>query len=357
MLDRATDVRPGEELPLDALNAHLQAHTDAVGRIVEVKQYPGGFSNLTYQLLDDYGKEYVLRRPPRGANIKSAHDMSREWRFLTALDEVWPYVPKPMHCCQDEAVLGASFYIMEKMNGVILRARPPKDIDLTPELMRRLSTATVDRLVELHTIDVDAYNLIDLGKPTGYAQRQIDGWVRRYYKAETDELPAMNQLAEWLGANVPQTQGRVALIHNDYKYDNLVLNPIDPAHILAVLDWEMATIGDPLMDLGTTLGYWTESHEAKLNPLAASNLTYLPGNLTRREVADRYAERSGSPVDNLVFYYVYGTFKIGVILQQIYARWKAGYSTDPRFGQLIHGVRLFAATGTKALEKDRISGL
>ena len=352
MLDQPTDIRSGEELDLDALQTYLSAEWPGHEHIEALRQFPGGYSNLTYALRTNQG-EYVLRRPPFGANIKSAHDMGREYRVLSMLRPHYAQVPQAVLRCDQEEVIGAPFYIMERVQGVILRNQPPKDIELTPELMRAISEATIDNLATLHHLDLETTGLIDLGKPAGYIDRQVSGWIRRYRKAETDTVPGMDFLAEWLPQHQP-ADGPAGLIHNDYKYDNLVLHPDDLTTIKAVLDWEMCTVGDPLMDLGTTLAYWIEPGEENPLTMGVANLTWLPGNLTRQEVVARYAAASGRDVTNVVFYYAFGAFKIGVILQQIYKRYKLGHTKDPRFAFLIELVKVFGRQGQTAVENGAV---
>jgi aminoglycoside phosphotransferase (APT) family kinase protein len=351
-IDEARAVRPEETLDEAALSSYLTEQIDGFTGSIAVQQFPSGYSNLTY-LLATPQREYVLRRPPLGTYAPRAHDMQREFQVLSRLKPVYNAVPRPLHYCSEPGIIGAPFYIMERVRGVILRQGAPRGIELTPSLMRRLSEAAVDHLADLHALDTAATGLADLGKPSGYTQRQVSGWAERYRRAATDAVPAMDEAADWLEANLPPEPTRAAFIHNDYKYDNLVLEPADLTRITAVLDWEMATVGDPLMDLGTTLGYWAEAgdHPA-LKPF---NLTWWPGNLTRQEVVQRYATRSGLDVSNTVFYYVFGCFKIGVIVQQIYARYRQGHTQDPRFAGLIHVVQACADNAQRAIALDRIS--
>ena len=349
--DQPVTVRQGEELDKEKLESYLKEKLNNYLSIIEIRQFPKGYSNLTY-LIKTNEKDFILRRPPFGVNIKSAHDMGREFRVLSLLKKVYPKVPEPYWYCEDETVMGAPFYIMERVNGVILRNKPPEGIPLTPELMRKLSEATVDNLVALHTINIDSSGLSQLGKPEGYVQRQVEGWIKRYYNAETDKIESMDEVAKWMQSNMPHDIAP-AFIHNDYKYDNLVLNPDNLSEIIAVLDWEMATVGDPLMDIATTLGYWAEPTDHPF--LREFSLTSLPGNLTREEVVKRYAEKSGRDVSNFLFYYVYACFKIGVIGQQIYARFVKGFTKDPRFGALIHLVKACGGNGFQAIKTGRIS--
>ncbi|MFP4291514.1 MAG: phosphotransferase family protein [Cyclobacteriaceae bacterium] len=351
MIDQAQKVREGESLDTKKLSAYLNEHLDSFSGELEIRQFPSGYSNLTY-LLKTGEKEYVLRRPPFGANIKSAHDMGREYKVLSALKPVYRQVPQPVLYCEDESVIGAPFYLMERVEGIILRNKPPQGMELSPELMRSISEASVDKLANLHSLDLQSSGLINMGKPEGYVHRQVEGWIRRYYNAETDKINGMDQTARWMQENQP-AESSVAFIHNDYKYDNLVLDPENPSRIIAVLDWEMATVGDPLMDLGTTLGYWAEANDSPA--LKPFNLTWMPGNLTRQEVVERYAQHRGVEVPDMLFYYVFGAFKIGVIVQQIYARYKKGYTQDPRFAGLIHVVQACAANAEKAMQSGKIS--
>ncbi|HEU4931080.1 MAG TPA: phosphotransferase family protein, partial [Pyrinomonadaceae bacterium] len=249
-IDRSSSVRSGEELPTELLFQYLSAHLPGLTAPLTVEQFPAGFSNLTY-LLRSGDRELVLRRPPVGAKIKTAHDMSREYRILSHLYPVYPKVPRPLLFCDDESILGAPFYVMERVTGIILRAQRPTGIDLAPALMRRLSQAFIENLAEIHELDYQAAGLGELGSPQGYVKRQVEGWTKRYFNARTDDVLAIENLAGWLQQNLPADSERPGLIHNDYKYDNLVLDPDDLGRVIAVLDWEMATIGDPLMDFGT----------------------------------------------------------------------------------------------------------
>lgn len=348
--DQPQSIRAGEELNTNQFQAYLQANLPDLLGSLAIQQFPSGYSNLTYSLQCGE-RELVLRRPPFGAKIKTAHDMAREYKILTALINTYSKVPRPLLYCNDESIIGAPFYVMERVKGVILRAKPPAGISLSPELMRRLSEACIDNLVEIHQIDYAAAGLSDLGKPEGYIARQIRGWTQRYQNSCTDDIPEIERAVKWLNANLP-AESVAALIHNDYKYDNLVLDPNDLSHIIAVLDWEMATIGDPLMDLGTTLGYWIEPDDPP--EMQMFGLTALPGNLNREEIVSRYARMSGRDISNIVFYYVYGLFKLAVIVQQIYFRYQQGLTQDKRFAPLIHVVRTCGRMAALAIEKNRI---
>ena len=351
MLDQPTNTRAGEELDQRKLQEYLRDKVPGFDQEISIKQFPGGYSNLTY-FIQAGDHEYVLRRPPFGANIKSAHDMEREFMVLTKLHEAgFTKVPDAIHLCVDESVMGVKFYLMKRVKGIILRNRLPKDLTVSEESFRALSKATIHQLVKLHQIDIHTSGLDVLGKPEGYVQRQVEGWIKRYVNAQTDDIASMIEVAAWMQKNIPATS-RTSFIHNDFKYDNLVLNPNDLTDIIAILDWEMATVGDPLMDLGTTLAYWAEPGDP--DSLKPFSLTWMPGNLTRSEVVEYYQQQSGTPIDNIVFYYAFGAFKVGVICQQIYHRFKNGFTKDPRFASLIYVINACGENARRAIEKNRI---
>jgi aminoglycoside phosphotransferase (APT) family kinase protein len=355
-IDQPGEVREDERLDLGRLSAFVLGAVPGATGPVEVSQFRKGHSNLTY-LVTVGGREAVLRRAPRGANIKSAHDMRREFTILGALQGIYPKAPRPLAFCDDESIIGARFYLMERVRGVILRGTgAPPGVELGPGLMRRLSESFVDDLAALHAVDVRQGPLASLGKPQGYVARQVAGWTERYGRARTDDLPDIEAAAAWLAGHQPAESG-AALIHNDYKYDNLVLDPADLTHIVALLDWEMATVGDPIMDLGSSLGYWVEAADPADLQAVAFGPTRLPGNLTRRELVERYEARSGRSVGGGLFPYVYGLFKLAVIAQQIYKRFVEGHSSDPRFGRMIVGVRVLGAQARRAIERGRIDRL
>tara|TARA_R110002094_G_scaffold219146_1_gene190994 strand:- start:162 stop:905 length:744 start_codon:yes stop_codon:yes gene_type:complete len=246
---------------------------------------------------------------------------------------------------------------MERVEGVILRAKMPVEMIPSKVLMQGISNSFVDTFVDLHQLDVKEIGLDDFGKPQGYMQRQIEGWTRRYYKSKTDEIPRIEAAAKWLGENMPKEPKDYSLIHNDFKYDNLVLDSQDWTKVNAVLDWEMATIGNPLMDLGTALGYWVNPNDPDFMKALNLTPTHLPGNLTREEVVHQYSLKSGKTVNHIIFYYVYGLFKIAVIIQQIYFRYKKGFTQDQRFAKLIDGVNLLGEITHMAIAKKRLDRL
>ena len=319
-----------EALDAAAVHAWLGARVPDLGATLpEVTQYAGGASNWTYRLKYPT-HDFVLRRPPAGTKAKSAHDMGREFRVQSALRPVYPYVPEMIAFCDDAAVLGCDFYVMKRIPGPIPRARMPKEITLDAAQTRALCLATIDKLVELHAVDVDATGLAQLGKGPGYAKRQIDGWTGRYAKARTWNVPRFTRVTAWLAAHTPADTA-ACLIHGDFRFDNVVLDERDPTRVVGVLDWEMSTIGCPLMDLGNSLAYWVQADDDWFGQKMRRQPTHLPGMLTRAEVVAYYAERSGRTVENWPFYEVYGLFRLAAILQQIYYRYHHGQTKNPAF--------------------------
>lgn len=322
------EVRAGEEFDVRALENFLSVRMGREVSGLRVKQFPSGNSNLTYTVSVDED-EFVLRRPPFGNRVKSAHDMSREFEVLTALSTVYKPAPKPFLYCGDESVIGNEFYLMERRHGIIIRGKWPYG-DSSTTLLNAAAKAFIDNLAELHAVDYKTAGLAGLGKPAGYTRRQVEGWSSRYMRAKTDDWPEIERVISWLNERIPDDDA-AALVHNDYKFDNIMLNPDDPTDLVAVLDWEMATIGSPLMDLGTTLGYWMsdEAGESLLN--MPFNPRLVMENVTRDELVGMYANASNRDVSNIEYYYIFGTFKIAVIAQQIYHRYKKGFTSDKRF--------------------------
>ncbi|HMQ61291.1 MAG TPA: phosphotransferase family protein [Flavilitoribacter sp.] len=347
-MDQPGNVRPGEALDEPGLKRFLtKTLPDWEVNELTVRQFPSGFSNLTY-LVSSGSNQAVLRRPPFGANIKSAHDMGREFGILSMLEPVYDKIPKVISYTDDPGYIGAPFYLMEKVEGVILRGKMPLEMIPLPDTMARIAGSLVNNLSALHRLPLASGGLAGFGKPEGYAERQVSGWGKRYFAAKTDEIPELEHAIRWLPGHIP-AHSDAALIHNDYKYDNLVLDPDDWTKIRAVLDWEMATVGDPLMDLGTTLGYWSTAGDPPALLALQFNPSTLPGNPSRSELISLYEKASGKQVNDPVFYYVYGLFKIAVIAQQIYFRFKQGFTQDPRFGGLIHAVRACGEMAERAI--------
>jgi aminoglycoside phosphotransferase (APT) family kinase protein len=295
----------------------------------DVQQFSGGASNLTY-LLRYPDQDLILRRPPVGTKAKGAHDMGREYRIQAALAPVFRYVAPMVAHCSDESVLGSEFYVMERVAGHI----PRKDlgIDLRPEQVRELCSNVLDLFVDLHSVDVAAAGLDQLGKGDGYVARQVGGWTARFEKAKTWNVPSWSKVRSWLDDNQPDDRGAV-LIHNDFRFDNIVFDAAEPTRPIALLDWEMATVGDPLMDLGSTMSYWIESDDSAMLQKFRMQPTNLPGMLSRRQAVDYYCERMGFELTDKqwAFYEVFGLFRLAVILQQIYYRYHHKQTTNPRF--------------------------
>jgi aminoglycoside phosphotransferase (APT) family kinase protein len=295
----------------------------------EVTQFSGGASNLTYRLRYPEA-DLVLRRPPAGTKASSAHDMVREYEVQRQLKPVFGHVPAVRALCRDHDVIGADFYVMDLIPGTILRGRLPAGVALPPARATALCRAAVDTLVELHAVDPAAAGLAGLGRGPGYVQRQVRGWTARYEKARTWNVPSFRRVTSWLAANAPDDVAQ-CVIHNDYRLDNLVLAPDDPTRVVGVLDWELATIGDPLMDLGGALAYWVQADDGRMAHLGRRQPSHLPGMLTRREIVAHYAERTGRDVSGWTFYEVFGLFRLAAIAQQIYYRYHHGQTTNPAF--------------------------
>jgi aminoglycoside phosphotransferase (APT) family kinase protein len=349
--DSTKPVRQGEELDLARLEPFLRSHFPALGGELVVKQFPSGHSNLTYSVALGE-KEMVLRRPPFGSKVKSAHDMGREYNVLAKLHAAYP-TARPLLYCTDDIVLGAPFYVMERVRGLILRRNLPDGLSVPPETARKLSESFIDNLAALHGLDYTALGLSELGKPQGYLERQVRGWMERYQGSKTHELPEVEPLSAWLREHMPAHSG-ATLIHNDYKYDNMVLDPTDITRIRAVLDWEMCTLGDPLTDLGTALAYWIDPNDPPEMQMVRWGPTIVPGMLRRAELALRYAEKTGRDLSDIVFYYVFAMFKVAVIIQQIYYRYFHGMTKDERFASLGEVAKTLMRVGLNASQRKTL---
>jgi aminoglycoside phosphotransferase (APT) family kinase protein len=349
--DQAEAVRAGEELDLSRLQPFLQQQFCYDGQ-VSIEQFPSGHSNLTY-LVRLGSREVVFRRPPFGSKVRSAHDMSREFRVLSKLYEAYPLAPRALLYCDDQAILGVPFYLMERIRGVILRRDPPPDVSFSPKKAQRLSEAFLDNLARLHCVDYAAIGLGDLGKPQGYLERQVKGWIERYHKSKTDDYPETELISDWLIERMP-VRHATTLIHNDYKYDNVVLDPDDLTRIVGVLDWEMCTVGDPLTDLGTALAYWTDPTDPEAFREIRSAPTILPGTLTRAQLVERYAAVTGRHTRNMAFYLAFARFKVAVIVQQIYYRYAQGLTHDERFACLPNRVHALLRASWECAESGVI---
>ena len=351
--DQSTQIRPGEELDASLIDPYLKAHIPGLSGSARISQFPGGASNLTY-LLEYPEQEFVLRRPPFGHKAKSAHDMGREYRILNQLNAGFPYCPKAYVHCTDESVIGSEFYVMERVNGIILRADLPTELNFSPEQTTQLCKSFIDKLVELHNVDYQACGLGDLGKPEGYVARQISGWSDRYEKALTPDAPLWTEVKAWLNEKMPADHPKSAIVHNDYRFDNVILDPRDPQRIIGVLDWELTTLGDPLMDLGNTLAYWIEAGDPAPVQLMRRQPSNAPGMLTRQQFADYYAERAGIEIKSIDFYYTYGLFRLAGIVQQIYYRFFHGQTQDKRFAQFVQMNKLLEQMSLQVIKKSSL---
>ena len=350
--DQTTPVRPGEELDLAKLEHFLRGHfPDQAGPLV-VRQFPSGHSNLTYSVQLG-SRELVLRRPPFGSKVKTAHDMGREFRVLSKLHDHYPPAPRVLLFCEDASLLGAPFYLMEPIHGIILRSDVPPGLDFPPETARRVCESFLDNLALLHGLDCNAIGLADLGKPQGYLERQVRGWIERYQGSKTDEIAEVEAISQWIQQHMPASNA-AALIHNDYKYDNVVLDPNDLTKIIGVLDWEMCTIGDPLTDLGSALAYWVDASDPPEILETRWGPTSYSGSLTRAQLVQRYAQKTGRDDSNMVFYLVFARFKIAVIVQQIYYRYHQGLTHDERFATMPHRIKLLLRAALQTAETGAI---
>jgi len=331
-------VRPGEELNLPALTAYLRDHLSGIASSLEVEQFPNGHSNLVY-LLRSGSREFVLRRPPLGPVAPKAHDVAREYRVLRAIHPLFPEAPQVFHLCEDPGVIGGAFFLMERRRGIVIRDSAPPELAAVPDYPRRLSEAFIDCLVRLQAIDIHHNGLNSLGRPDGFVERQVRGWADRWARAKTEDLPEMERLVEWLHDRLPQSAG-ATLVHNDYKLDNVMIRQGGDG-IEAVLDWEMTTVGDPLADLGLSLCYWTWANVAaqENGHTPTRSITMQPGWYTRDQFLERYAARSGRDVSCVGYHEVLGVFKLAVILQQIYYRFRRGQTQDQRFRHFDRQVR------------------
>tara|TARA_B100000524_G_scaffold191584_1_gene99301 strand:+ start:4453 stop:5601 length:1149 start_codon:yes stop_codon:yes gene_type:complete len=354
-IDTPKNIRDGEEFPIENLEIFLKENDFEINNLI-FKQFPSGYSNLTY-FLKSSSKEFVLRRPPFGAkSLKGGHDMLREYNVLKNLKSQFNKVPKVHLYCDNDDIIGAPFYIMDRVEGYIIRPNLQEQDSPGEEVIRNVSDSLVSTLVELHNVDINEANLNNLGKIDGYVKRQVEGWIKRYNHSKTDIIANMDFVAKWLNDNQPlEVEG--SIVHNDFKYDNLVLDKNNHSKITAVLDWEMATIGDPFMDLGTTLGYWMDKNDLPELKLFQLSATTLEGNPTREGILEMYESKSGKTIPNPVFYYVFGLFKIAVIAQQIYFRYKKGFTKDRRFGLLNLAVMSLSIMAKQAIIKNRLSNL
>ena len=330
------DVRADERFDEVRVAEYLRGRLEGADQPMQVRQFGGGHANLTYLLIFGSGadaREYVLRRPPLGPVAKGAHDMRREYRTLSRLWEAFPQAARAYLLCDDSDVLGADFFVMERRHGVVVRGVVPEEFGGggDADANRKLSEVVIDALVDFHEVDPAAVGLESLGRPEGFLQRQVRGWADRYENAKTNDRPEPTELVRWLEAELPTSLPRT-LLHNDWKLDNMAVAPDDPGRCVAVYDWDMCTVGDPLCDLGTALCSWREEGES---------VEGIPGTMPRGEGflygeqgAARYCERRGIDPALVPYYQVFGIFKMGVVIQQIYVRYHRGQTRDARFKEM-----------------------
>jgi aminoglycoside phosphotransferase (APT) family kinase protein len=346
-----------EQLDWDALAGYVRERLASLlgerfdaSAPLTVEQFPGGHSNLTY-LLRFGAQEFVMRRPPFGPVPPRAHDMAREYRILEAVHPVYNLAPRPFMLCEETSVIGSTFYVMERRRGLVVRTEEPPELAHQPEERRRASVALVDALARLHLVDIKAHGLDALGKPAGFVERQVRGWSERWHGSQTSELPRMDALAAWLIKRLPSDSQRPTLVHGDFKLDNVMLDALDVGRLVGVFDWEMAAIGDPLIDLGILLAYWVHVASAAQGADAVSSVTNREGWFTRAEILERYNEHTKLSLTNITFYEVFAVFKLAVVLQQIFYRYHCGQTDDPRFSTLDERVRWLAEVATALAEK------
>jgi len=348
--DQAGSVREGEALDANAIDAFFKQVLPTLTGEPSITQFPGGASNLTYQI--SYGEQaFILRRPPFGKIAKSAHDMVREAKVIQALNPVYPYVPQIIAICEDHNVIGCDFYVMEKLSGIIPRQNMPKGLVLNEADTRKLCLNVIDKLVDLHKVDITGTDLEVMNKGAGYVKRQIEGWSDRYVKALTPDATSFENTMNWLKNNMPDDVAQV-VIHNDFRFDNVVLNVENPFEVIGVLDWEMATVGDPLMDLGNSLAYWVQADDEPQFQMMRRQPTHMAGMLTREEVVAYYLEKTGYQVESFAFYEIYGLFRLAVIIQQIYYRFYHGQTQDKRFASFAHVAKYLESRCEKLIAQE-----
>lgn len=331
-------VREDETLDWDAVDRCLKENIFGLEGAFEVSQYSAGSSNLTYAIRYP-DREFVLRRPPLGSKPKDGHSMKREYRVIKALKEVYPAVPRAYYYTDDETVLGAEFYVMEKVPGRLIVDEIPKEWEFGSSDTRRLCIAVWDKLIELHQVDFKAIGLSDFGRPEGYIERQIKGWNRRFQNALTPDMDKFSDIQNWLDEKRPEKESAHCILHGDFKIDNLILDEEDPFKVNALLDWEISALGDPLMDLGNALAYWVQADDPDYLQGMYVQPSTAPGMLTREEILKRYSEKTGLSTNNFEFYLVYGYFRNAVIMQQIYYRYYHGQTKDQRFGRFRDAIK------------------
>ena len=350
------EVRKGEELDKIKISNFFFDNNLISNKNIEpnIQQYSNGYSNLTY-LINFEQSNFVLRCPPKGA-VKNGHDMSREYNVLSKLITSFHKVPKTYIYNDDLSILNCPFYVMEMVEGIILTGKEVNKRNIKADDFGKISKVWLETFVELHSLDYKSIGLENLGRPNGYIDRQIEIWSKQYNIAKTTEIESANKVIKWLFENKPSLQN-TSIIHNDYKYDNVVFKDENWNKINSILDWEMCTIGDPLMDLGTSIAYWTMSNDHPLILNGLKSPTIFEGNPSRSKIVELYCKKTNTEIDDFVFYYVYGLFKIAVIVQQIFFRFKKGLSSDQKFSKLDKYAKVLSDTAWQSIQKMQIENL
>ena len=329
-------VRSEDAFDIDAVHQWLLQNSDTPADKPIVQQFNSGASNLTY-LLTYKERQLILRRPPVGTKAASAHDMKREFFIQKTLHPQFPITPKVIALCKDQSIIGSDFYVMQKIDGVIFRRELPSGVSLTEQEITLIGDLVINGLVSLH--HVDPTPLAQLSKGPGYVGRQVEGWSRRYRNALTSDVPDAEILMRWLDQNQPADVAS-CVIHGDWRLDNLVFNLDKVPSLVGALDWELATIGDPLMDLGSSMAYWIDHSDEAVFANLRRQPSHLPGMPTRKEFIESYLAKSEWGTSNFTFYEVFGLFRLTVILQQIWARYVGGQTTNPSFAGFGDAVNL-----------------
>jgi aminoglycoside phosphotransferase (APT) family kinase protein len=358
VIDVGGNVREGEELDVTAVENWLKQQGIELHGQADVTQYSGGASNWTYRLKYN-NADLILRRPPKGTKAKSAHDMAREYHVQHHLSPFYSVLPEMVALCQDESVIGCDFYVMKRIKGIIPRAKLPPELQFGEAEVNKLCVNVIDKLIELHQVPYQGTELEKLGKGDGYCRRQVEGWDARFEKAHTLNVPSFKFVRKWLLENIPDDTN-TCIIHNDWRFDNVILDPNNPTEVIGVLDWEMATLGDPLMDLGSALAYWVEDTDNMIFKSTRRQPTHLKGMFTRKQVVDYYLKKMDMQTENWTFYEIFGIFRLAVIAQQIYYRYYHQQTNNPAFKDfwiVIHAlhIRALKLIGKQKFEANDIA--
>ncbi len=352
LIDVGGRVRPGQELDIQAVDQWLKAQGLHLEGDVQVTQYSNDASNWTYRL-KYYNADLILRRPPKGSKAKLAHDMVREYKVQKYLAPYYSVTPEMVVLCEDKSVIGCDFYVMKRIKGIIVRRRLPVELNFSKKQVQQLCINMLDKLIELHQVPYQGTELEKIGNGENYCQRQVEQWDRRYDRVQTINVPSFKYVRKWLLANLPENS-TTRVIHNDWRFDNLILNAKQPTEIIGVLDWEMATLGDPLMDLGNALAYWVEATDNMIFRSTRRQPTHLQGMFSRKQVVDYYLNKTDLTPQNWAFYEVFGVFRLAVITQQIYYRYYHKHSSNPTVKNFWMVVQALHVRALKLIAQHKI---